>query len=84
MNGLKKAYMQNLKAIVVLEITEIDFGKCGYLKELSKCQKSVIFSKFTKTKKVSPGNGLKIVYAKFEGDRGIRNNRNRLWKMRVP
>ena len=66
--------------IVVLEITEIDFGKCGNLKELSKCQKSVIFSKFTKTKKVSPGNGLKKACAKFEGDRGIRSNRKRLWK----
>ena len=72
--------MQNLKMIVVLEITEIDFGKCGNLKELSKCQKSVIFSKFTKTKKVSPGNGLKKACAKFEGDRGIRSNRKRLWK----
>ena len=44
-----------MKTIVVLEITEIDFGKCGNLKELSKCQKSVIFSKFTKTKKSVPG-----------------------------
>ena len=69
--------MQNLKAIVVLELTENDFGKCGYLRELSKCQKSVIFfSKFTKTKKGSPGNGLKKAYAKFEINWSTRNRRN--------
>ena len=47
--------MQNLKTIVVLEITEIDFGKCGYLRELSKCQKSVIFFEIHKNKKSIPG-----------------------------
>ena len=47
--------MQNLKATVVLEITEIDFGKCGYLRELSKCQKSVIFFEIHKNKKSIPG-----------------------------
>ena len=72
--------MQNLKSFGQLEIYETKLENFSNLRELSKCQKSVIFSKFTKTKKVSPGNGLKKAYAKFEGDRGIRSNRKRLWK----
>ena len=61
---------------------ETKLQKFSYLRELSKCHKSANFLKFKKTKKLSPGNGLKKVYGKFEDDRAFRSNRKRLWKMR--
>ena len=39
------------------------------------------FFEIQKKKKLSPGNGLKKAYAKFEDDRAIRSNRKRRWKM---
>ena len=74
--------MQNLNPFGQQEIYETKLQKFSNLRELSKCQNSVIFSKFKKTKKLSPGNGLKKAHAKFEDDRAYRSNRKRLWKMR--
>ena len=68
--------MKNLNSFGQLEMYETKLKKFSNLKELSKCQKSVIFSKFTKTKKGSPGNGLKKAYAKFEIIWSTRNIRN--------
>ena len=49
-----------------LEMYETKLQKFSKLRELSKCPKSVTFSKFKTRKKSSPGNGLKKAYAKFE------------------
>ena len=72
--------MQNLNPFGQQEIYETKLQKFSNLRELSKCQNSVIFSKFKKRKKLSPGNGLKKAYAKFEDDRAFRSTRKRLWK----
>ena len=74
--------MQNLNPFGQQEIYETKLQKFSNLRELSKCQNSVIFSKFKKRKKLSPGNGLKKAYAKFQDDRAFRSTRKRLWKMR--
>ena len=62
-------------------IYETKLQKFSNLRELSKWQNSVIFSKFKKRKKLSPGKGLKKAYAKFEDDRAFRSSRKRRWKM---
>ena len=76
--------MKNLKSFGQLEMYETKLKNFQTLRSFLNAKSRSLFSKFTKTKKVSPGNGLKKAYAKFEDDRGIRNNRNRLWKMRKP
>ena len=46
--------MQNLNSFGELEMFETKLQKFSNLRELSKCYKSVIFSKFKKTKKKYP------------------------------
>ena len=77
--------MRSLKSIEQLEVTENGFGKKVKIANFD-CFSKFFFqggeSKFKKTKKLSPGKGLKNTYAKFEDDRAIRSDRKRLWKMR--
>ena len=78
--------MQNLKTIEHLEVTENGAEKCAKIFQVLGAFKMPKISHFfeiqKKTKKLSPGKGLKKAHAKFEDDRAFRSSRKRRWKIR--